>query len=208
LIILKALVWALCIAPLGLLGYRALTGGLGANPIEFITHRTGFWALTFLMVTLAVTPVRRFAHWNDAIKFRRLIGLFSFFYALLHFLAYLVLDQFFDFSAISEDIVKRPYITVGFIAFLCLLLLAFTSTKASVRRLGRRWQLLHRAVYVAAALGVLHFYWKRSAKHNTFDPLVFAGILSVLMLSRIPMWLEKSRRHKDADLKASRARPS
>lgn len=190
--------WAFCLTPLGLLGYRAASGGLGANPIEFITHKTGFWALTFLMLSLVITPLRRWTHWNEAIKFRRLVGLFAFLYALLHFATYLVLDQFFDFGAISEDIVKRPYITVGFIAFMCLLLLAFTSTKASIRRLGRRWQALHRAVYLAAALGVLHFYWKRSAKHNTFDPLVFAGILAILMISRIPIWLEKSRQRKSA----------
>ncbi|MEO5510512.1 MAG: protein-methionine-sulfoxide reductase heme-binding subunit MsrQ, partial [Longimicrobiales bacterium] len=131
--LLKVPVWALCLTPAALLVHRALTDRLGANPVEFITHKTGFWALTFLMISLAITPLRRITHWNDAIKFRRLLGLFSFFYALLHFSTYLVLDQFFDFGAIVEDIVKRPYITVGFTAFICLLLLTLTSTKGSIR---------------------------------------------------------------------------
>jgi sulfoxide reductase heme-binding subunit YedZ len=194
--LLKALVWVLCLSPLALLIYRAMTGGLGANPIEFITYKTGFWALTFLMTSLAVTPLRRLTHWNGAIRFRRLIGLFAFFYALLHFSTYLVLDQFFDFHAIAADILKRPYITVGFTAFICLLLLALTSTKGSIRRLGKRWVSLHRVVYVAGALAVLHFYWKRSSKHDIFDPMLFAAIFTVLMLVRIPIWLERSGRRR------------
>jgi sulfoxide reductase heme-binding subunit YedZ len=186
-------VWAICLTPLALLAKRALTGGLGANPIEFITHKTGFWALTFLVASLAVTPLRRITHWNEAIKFRRLIGLFAFFYALLHFTTYIVLDQFFDFHAITEDIVKRPYITVGFVAFVCLLALALTSTKGSIRRLGKRWTTLHRVVYAAGALAVLHFYWKRSAKHNTSEPLVFAAILAVLLIARLPLFARRKR---------------
>jgi sulfoxide reductase heme-binding subunit YedZ len=150
------------------------------------------------MISLAITPLRRITHWSEAIKFRRLLGLFSFFYALLHFSTYLVLDQFFDIGAITEDIVKRPYITVGFTAFVCLLLLALTSTKGSIRRLGKRWTTLHRIVYAAGGLAVLHFYWKRSAKHNLFDPLVFTGILAILFALRVPMWLEKSRQRKAA----------
>jgi sulfoxide reductase heme-binding subunit YedZ len=190
---LKTVVWAICLTPLALLAKRALTGGLGANPIEFITHKTGFWALTFLVASLAVTPLRRITHWNEAIKFRRLIGLFAFFYALLHFTTYIVLDQFFDFHAITEDIVKRPYITVGFVAFVCLLALALTSTKGSIRRLGKRWTTLHRVVYAAGALAVLHFYWKRSAKHNTSEPLVFAAILAVLLIARLPLLARRKR---------------
>jgi sulfoxide reductase heme-binding subunit YedZ len=190
---LKTVVWAICLTPLALLAKRALTGGLGANPIEFITHKTGFWALTFLVASLAVTPLRRITHWNEAIKFRRLIGLFAFFYALLHFTTYIVLDQFFDFHAITEDIVKRPYITVGFVAFVCLLALALTSTKGSIRRLGKRWTTLHRVVYAAGALAVLHFYWKRSAKHNTSEPLVFAAILAVLLIARLPLFARRKR---------------
>jgi methionine sulfoxide reductase heme-binding subunit len=203
---MKLVVWVLCLAPLCLLVYQGIMDQLGANPIEAITHRTGFWSLTFLMMSLAITPVRRITHWNDAIRFRRLIGLFAFFYALLHFSTYLVLDQFFDFSAILEDIVERPYITVGFTAFLCLLALALTSTKGSIRRLGRKWVTLHRLVYFAAGLAVLHFYWKRSAKHNTFDPLLFAAILAVLLAFRIPIWTEKYRqRRQRSDRSAARA---
>jgi sulfoxide reductase heme-binding subunit YedZ len=186
-------VWAICLTPLALLAKRALTGGLGANPIEFITHKTGFWALTFLVASLAVTPLRRITHWNEAIKFRRLIGLFAFFYALLHFSTYIVLDQFFDFHAITEDIVKRPYITVGFLAFVFLLTLALTSTKGSIRRLGKRWTTLHSLVYAAGVLAVLHFYWKRSAKHDTSEPLVFAGILALLLIARLPFLAARKR---------------
>ncbi len=194
--VIKTVVWGLCLTPLALLGYGAMNGRLGANPIELITHRTGFWALTFLMISLALTPLRRIAHWNDAARFRRLLGLFAFFYALLHFATYMVLDQFFDFSAILEDITKRPYITVGFAAFLFLLALALTSTKGAIRRLGKRWTVLHRLVYFAAGLGVLHFFWKRSAKHNTFDPLVFAAILVVLLALRVPQWMEQYRKRQ------------
>ncbi len=192
--ILKVAVWALSLTPLCLLAWRGYTGGLGANPIEFITHRTGFWALTFLTLSLAITPLRRITKLNDLIKFRRLLGLFAFFYALLHFSTYLVLDQFFDFGAIIEDIVKRPYITVGFASFVILLLLALTSTKGSIRRLGKKWVTLHSLVYIAAPLAVLHFFWKRSAKHNTFDPLVFAAIVAVLLALRVPAWLAKRRK--------------
>jgi sulfoxide reductase heme-binding subunit YedZ len=194
-ILLKAGVWAACLTPLGLLAYRGAAGGLGANPIEFITHRTGFWCLTLLVVTLAITPVRRISGWNGLVRYRRLVGLFSFFYGLLHFLTYLVLDQFFDLSAIAADILKRPYITVGFTAFLILLLLAATSPRAAVRRLGRRWQTIHRLIYAAAGLAVLHFYWKRSAKNDVFDPLIFAAIVAILLAARIPAWLTKRQSH-------------
>ncbi|HEX6693394.1 MAG TPA: protein-methionine-sulfoxide reductase heme-binding subunit MsrQ [Longimicrobiales bacterium] len=194
-ILLKAGVWAACLTPFGLLAYRAATGGLGANPIEFITHRTGFWCLTLLVVTLSITPVRRITGWNGLVRYRRLVGLFSFFYGLLHFLTYLVLDQFFDWSAIAADILKRPYITVGFTAFLILLLLALTSPRAAVRRLGRRWQTIHRLIYAAAGLAVLHFYWKRSAKNDIFDPLIFAALVAILLAARIPTWLKKRRSH-------------
>ena len=192
-IILKTFVWAACLTPLGLLVFGAITGDLTANPIEYVTHKTGYWALLLLTLTLAVTPLRRLTHYNELIKYRRLVGLFAFFYALLHFLTYIVADQFFDWNAIAADIVKRPYITVGFTAFVLLLLLASTSTKGWVRRLGRRWQALHRVIYPAAAFAVLHFYWKRSAKSDTADPLLFAVIIAILLAVRIPIWLEKRR---------------
>lgn len=182
---LKTLLWALCLTPAALLVWRFFTGGLGANPIEYITLHTGFWTLFLLMATLAVTPVRRITGWNRIIQLRRLLGLFAFFYATLHFLTYVTLDLFFDFGAVAADIVKRPYITVGFTAFLLLIPLVLTSTKGSIRRLGRNWLRLHRLIYVSAALGVLHFYWKKSAKSDVAEPLIFAGVLAVLLLFRI-----------------------
>jgi sulfoxide reductase heme-binding subunit YedZ len=191
----KAAVWILCLIPAGILAWRAYTGGLGANPIEFITLHTGFWTLVFLLVTLAVTPVRRVTGWNRIIQFRRLLGLFAFFYATLHFLTYVTLDLFFDFGAIAADIVKRPYITVGFTAFLLLIPLAVTSTKGSIRRLGRNWLRLHRLVYVSATLAVLHFYWKKSAKSDIAEPLIFAAILASLLLFRVIYVLRKRARN-------------
>src|SRR5688500_19615430 len=141
---LKPLVFILCSIPAGQLAYQAWIGDLGVNPIEFITRFTGSWALIILIASLAVTPLRRITGWNALIKFRRLLGLCAFFYALLHFSTYLVLDLFFDFRAIGKDILKRPYITAGFIAFVVMIPLAITSNAAMIRRLGKRWQQLHR----------------------------------------------------------------
>ena len=182
---LKVLLWLLCLTPLGLLVWRGFQGKLTANPLEFIQHKTGFWALTLIMVTLSITPVRRITGWSRIIQLRRPLGLFAFFYAMLHFLTYLVFDQFFDFNAIIDDIAKRPYITVGFPAFVLLIPLALTSTKGWIRRLGKRWQLVHRLIYVSSTLAVLHFFWKRSAKEDVFEPLVFAGILACLLVFRV-----------------------
>jgi methionine sulfoxide reductase heme-binding subunit len=147
-----------------------------------------------IMVTLAITPLRRITGWNRIIQFRRLVGLFAFFYATLHFMTYVALDLFFDFSAVAADIVKRPYITVGFTAFLLLIPLAATSTKGSIRRLGRNWLRLHRLLYLSATLAVLHFYWKKSAKSDIAEPLLFAGILAGLLLFRIANHLIRRRR--------------
>jgi len=180
---IKPVVWAGSLTPLGILVYRGFHNDLTANPIEMITNWTGFTALTLLMITLAVTPFRRLTGWNEVIRLRRLIGLFAFFYVCLHFLIYIVLDQTFSWTSIAEDIVKRPYITVGFTAFLLLLPLAMTSTRGWIRRLGKRWQKLHRLVYVAGTLGVLHFFWK--VKLDTRQPLVFAAILATLLLIRL-----------------------
>lgn len=180
----KALVWVAALAPAAWLGWRAYAGGLGANPIEEITHQTGWWALTLLLVTLSVTPIRRLTGWHRVIRFRRLLGLFAFFYATLHFLTYLVLDQFFAFGYILEDIMERPFITVGFAAWLILLSLAATSTTGWIRRLGKKWRRLHRLVYVAAGLGSLHFLWK--VKADTREPLIFITVLAVLLLLRLP----------------------
>lgn len=181
--VIKPVVWAGCLVPAGILAVQALRDDLTANPIEHITLWTGYTALVLLMVTLAVTPIRRITGWNRVVQLRRLIGLFAFFYVVLHFLTYIVLDQFFAFDFIIEDIVERPYITVGFLAFVLLIPLASTSTRGWIRRLGRRWQYLHRAIYVSAALGVVHFYWK--VKADTREPLIFAAILGGLLLLRL-----------------------
>lgn len=189
----KPLVWLLCLTPLALLVARGFTDRLGANPIEFITHRTGWWALVLLCVTLAITPVRRLTGWNWLVRLRRLLGLFAFFYAALHFTIWVTLDRFFDWRTMGEDIVKRPYITAGMIALLLLVPLAITSTRGWVRRLGRRWQLLHRLVYFATAAAVLHFFWKRSSKLDICEPLLFAAIVAALLLARVPAWLARRR---------------
>jgi sulfoxide reductase heme-binding subunit YedZ len=181
---IKAAVFLVCLMPLGLLVWRGFNGGLTANPIEFITHTTGWWTLAFLLITLSVTPARRFLDMPWLLRLRRMLGLFAFFYASLHFLTWLVVDQFFDLDAIVKDIIKRPYITVGFSAFVLLLPLAATSTNAMVRRLGAaRWRALHRAVYVIAILGVVHFWWL--VKKDIREPLAFAGVLAVLLGARL-----------------------
>lgn len=179
----RVLVFAAALVPLALLVRDALTGGLGANPVEEITHRTGWWALALLMATLAVTPVRRLTGWNRLAGYRRMVGLFAFFYATLHVLTYFGLDQLFAMEYLVEDVIERPYITVGFTAWLLLVPLALTSTRGWIRRLGRRWQKLHRLVYVAAALGVLHFLWL--VKADTREPLIFGAILVLLLGARV-----------------------
>jgi methionine sulfoxide reductase heme-binding subunit len=194
--IVSAAVWVVCLLPEAALAYRGLTGQLTANPIEYLTLQTGFWALTLLMATLAVTPLRRLTGWNRIIGVRRTLGLFAFFYATVHLLIYITLDRFFEFGDIGADILKRPYITVGFLAFLLLLPLAITSTRGWIRRLGRRWLLLHRLIYLAAALAVLHFYWKKSAKADVSEPLLYAGILAVLLLVRLAFRLTRGRSRK------------
>lgn len=186
--------WVLCLAPLALLAWRFFTDRLGANPVEFLTHRTGFWALVLLLCTLAVTPLRRLTRQAWLIRLRRPLGLFAFFYALLHVAIWIGLDRFFDWTTMLEDILERPYITAGAVAVLLLVPLAVTSTRGWIRRLGARWQLLHRLVYPAAAAAVLHFFWKRAPKLDIFEPLLFAAILALLLLARVPIWLERRRR--------------
>jgi methionine sulfoxide reductase heme-binding subunit len=182
----------LCLLPLANLIFDGFTGGLEAEPVKDITHRTGWWTLTLLMATLSITPLRRLTGWNQLVKVRRTLGLFAFFYATIHLLIYFGLDQAFSFAYIGEDIAKRPYITVGFTAWLLLVPLAVTSTKASIRRLGKRWQKLHRLIYVCAALGVLHFYWL--VKADTREPLLFAAVLALLLASRLPLVQRKTAR--------------
>jgi sulfoxide reductase heme-binding subunit YedZ len=174
--------WIAGLVPLILLAAGAFTGGLGADPIEYVTLRTGFATLLMLMATLAVSPVRALTGWNWLAPARRTLGLCAFLYVCLHLATYLV-DQGFAWGYIVEDVAERPYVTAGFTAFLLLVPLALTSTKASIRRLGKRWQKLHRLVYLAAGLGVLHFIWL--VKSDLRDPLIFAAVFALLMAFRI-----------------------
>lgn len=177
--------------PLARLCAAALTDGLGANPIETITHTTGDWTLRLLLLTLAVTPLRRLSGWNALIRYRRTLGLLAFSYACLHFLTYVGLDLFFDWNAIVEDVTKRPYVTAGFSAFLCMIPLAVTSTRGWIRRLGRRWGWLHRLAYVAAVAAVVHYYWL--VKLDVRPPLRYAAILATLFAIRLWYWFAARR---------------
>lgn len=190
----KPILFLLCLLPLARLLTLGVTDSLGANPIEFITRSTGTWTLVGLMVTLSITPLRRLTGRNELARYRRLLGLFAFFYACLHFTTYVWLDQFFDPAAIARDLLKRPFITVGFAAFVLLIPLAVTSTNAMMRRLGRRWQSLHRLVYLIAVCGVLHYVWL--VKKDLTQPLIYAGVLASLLVLRIPgvvAWLKAVR---------------
>ena len=182
--VVKPLLWLVGLGPITYLVYQAFFGDLTADPVKYITHFTGRTALITLFVTLAVSPLRRATGWNWLIRVRRLVGLFSFFYAVIHLAIYLVFDRGFVFTELGEDIVKRPFITVGFSAWLMLLTLAVTSPQAMIRRLGgTRWRALHRLVYVAAVAGVVHFTWAQ--KKDIREPLIFAGVLCLLLLPRL-----------------------
>lgn len=172
-----------CLLPFTMLAYDAVMGSLGVDPVATLTHATGNWTLRFLLVTLTVTPLRKITGQSWLIKLRRMFGLFAFFYALLHFTTYIWFDQYFDWTAILKDIPKRPFITVGFSAFVLLIPLAFTSTNKMMKRLKRNWTKLHKLIYVIAVLGVLHFLWL--VKADTREPLVYACILLVLLLYRV-----------------------
>ncbi|WP_093034705.1 sulfite oxidase heme-binding subunit YedZ [Thiocapsa roseopersicina] len=191
----KPLVFLLCLVPLGVLIGRGASGALGPNPVEAITHFTGDWTLRLLLVTLAVTPLRRLTGQAWLVRFRRMLGLFAFFYAVLHFTTYLWLDRFFDLGTIAEDVLKRPYITIGFAAFVLMVPLAITSTQGWIRRLGRRWKTLHRAVYAIGVLGVLHYLWL--VKADLLEPAIYAIILAVLLGLRVP-WADLSARLRSA----------
>jgi sulfoxide reductase heme-binding subunit YedZ len=184
---LKFLVWVGALAPLAWMVAGFFRGWLGVNPIEKVTHVTGMTTLVLLLATLAVTPVRRATGWNPLIRIRRPLGLFAFFYAFLHFSVWVVLDLAFELSWVPEEIRKRPYITVGFTAFLLLIPLAVTSTRGWIRRLGRRWGRLHALVYVSAGLGVIHYTWL--VKADVRLPLLFAGVYVALLAARVPGWL-------------------
>ncbi len=192
----KAVVFLLCLAPLARLLWLALHHRLTANPIEFVTHSTGDWILRFLLLTLAITPLRRLLSLPQLIRYRRMLGLFAFFYAFLHFSIWIGLDQFFAWDDMWRDIQKRRYITVGFAGFLLLLPLAVTSTAGWICRLGgRRWQQLHRGIYFSATAGVIHYYWL--VKSDVRKPVAYGAALAVLLLLRIDPWLSSRKERRE-----------
>jgi sulfoxide reductase heme-binding subunit YedZ len=200
----KVAVFLLALVPLGVLVWRAFHNRLGANPVEFIQLATGDWTLRFLVFTLCITPFRKLFKLPDLIRFRRLLGLFAFFYVCLHFLTYLGPDQSFDLAAMWKDVYKRPFITVGFLGFVSLVPLAITSTTGWIRRLGgKRWQMLHRLIYLAAVAGVIHYYWK--VKSDVRLPLFYAALVAILLLWRLGDWFFKRRSAMTSKLSPQRA---
>jgi sulfoxide reductase heme-binding subunit YedZ len=202
---IKLVVFLLCLTPIFLVLWRAFYGeGLTANPIEFITHFTGDWTIRFIVITLAVSPLRKLAGLPDLIRFRRMLGLFAFFYGTLHFLTYLWLDKFFSTQEIAKDVVKRPFITAGFTAFVLMIPLALTSTKGWIRRLGgKRWQNLHRLIYLTAIAGVVHYYWL--VKSDIRLPVLYGALVAVLLGWRV---VEKLRRGSSHQRSAVSYQPS
>ena len=198
--VLKPVVFVACLAPAAWLLYRAFWGDLGVNPLETLTNETGIWTLRLLVATIAITPIRWLTKWNPIIMFRRMIGLFAFFYGTIHFFIYFLFDRSLQFDGLWEDIALRPYITVGFIAFVLMIPLALTSTAGWIRRLGgHKWNLLHRLVYVSAVGGVLHYWWK--VKLDVTNPMIYAAIAGVLLAWRIVKAFNK----RDARRTAARA---
>lgn len=181
----KRILFALALLPLLRLVWLGMHDGLTANPIEFITRATGDWTLYFLCFTLAITPLRRLTGQNSLLRLRRMLGLFTFFYASLHFLTFLWFDHFFDLTEMVRDVLKRPFIAMGFSAFVLLIPLAVTSNDRMVRKLGRRWMVLHRLIYVIAILAILHFWWMRAGKHNFAEPLIMGVVVAVLLALRL-----------------------
>jgi sulfoxide reductase heme-binding subunit YedZ len=188
----KAFVFLLCTLPAARIAWRFYQGNVTANPVEFLQHSTGDWTLRFLLITLAVTPLRKLLNLPDLIRFRRMLGLFAFFYVCLHFLTYIGPDQAFDLGGMWKDVEKRRFITVGFLGFVLLIPLALTSSKGWIRRLGgKRWQALHRSIYVIALCGVIHYYWLVKSDHRL--PLLYGAILAALLLYRLAASLWKAR---------------
>jgi sulfoxide reductase heme-binding subunit YedZ len=186
----KVVVFPLCLVPLAILVWHALRHELTANPIEFITHATGDWTLRFLILTLAITPLRKIPGMSSLIRYRRMFGLFAFFYAFLHFSIWIGIDKFFDWTEMWKDVQKRRFITVGFTGFVLLIPLAITSTRGWIRRLGgKRWQMLHRAIYLTAVAGVIHYYWL--VKSDIRKPLQYAFLVAVLLAWRLGAWVSR-----------------
>ena len=186
----KAFLFVICFVPLAAIAGPFFHGDIIPNPVEFIQHATGDWILRFLCLTLAITPLRKILKVPELIRFRRMLGLFAFFYACLHFTTYIWFDKLFDLSEIWKDVAKRRYITVGFAAFLLLMPLAITSTQGWIRRLGgRRWQTLHRVIYISAILGVVHYYWL--VKSAIIRPFAYAAVVALLLGWRVAAWLKR-----------------
>jgi methionine sulfoxide reductase heme-binding subunit len=199
--VLKPVVFLACLAPAGWLLSRALRGDLGVNPLETLTNETGIWTLRLLVATIAITPIRWVTKWNPIINFRRMIGLWAFFYGTVHFFIYFLFDRSLMFDGLWEDVVLRPYITVGFTAFVLMIPLAITSTRGWIRRLGgARWNLLHKLVYLSAVLGVLHYWWK--VKLDVTNPMIYAAIVGVLLGWRVVTAITK---RNDARRRTARA---
>jgi len=177
---IKSVVFVLALLPFARIAWL-IVNQVPVEPVEFVTHGTGDWALYLLCATLAITPLRRFTGWNWLIRLRRMLGLYTFFYALMHFLTFLWADHNFDVGAMWKDVLKRPFITVGFIAFVLLLPLAATSTNAMIKRLGRRWAQLHRLIYLIAPLAILHYWWMKAGKHNFEQPIIWGTVVAVLL---------------------------
>ncbi|CAM3291835.1 conserved hypothetical protein, UPF0191 [Cupriavidus taiwanensis LMG 19424] len=189
---LKVLIWVLALLPFVRLLYLGATGQYGANPLEFVTRSTGTWTLVMLCLTLAITPLRRLTGWNWLIRMRRMLGLFAFFYGLQHFLLWIGVDRGFDVAYMIKDVYKRPFITVGFTAFMLMVPLALTSTNGMVRRLGgKRWQALHRLVYAIAVLAILHYWWHKAGKNDFGEVSIYAAVVFVLLGMRLWWRLRK-----------------
>jgi methionine sulfoxide reductase heme-binding subunit len=200
----KVVVFLVCLVPLASLVWRALHADLGANPVEFVQHATGDWTLRFLILTLSITPLRGLLSIPELVRFRRMLGLFAFFYVCLHFLTYIGPDQSFNMGGMWKDIQKRRYITAGFTAFVLLIPLGLTSTAGWIRRLGgRRWQMLHRAIYASAVCGVIHYFWL--VKSDVRKPLFYAAIVTALLAWRIGAWLLRRGRRASATATSPRA---
>lgn len=188
----KPVVFTAALAPVLLLVWQFFHDGLGANPLQFITYATGDWTLRFLVFTLAVTPLRKLLNMPDLIRFRRMLGLYAFFYGCLHLMTYLWFDKFFDWPEIVKDIAKRPYITIGTLGLVLMVPLAMTSTAGWIRRMGgKRWQMLHRLTYVSIVAGVIHYYWL--VKLDVTRPVFYGTLAAILLLYRVAVWIAKSR---------------
>lgn len=178
----KSILFLVCLAPFLLMAWDTINADLGANPVESLTHRSGDWALRILLVTLAVSPLRQLSGWSRIVAYRRMVGLFAFFYAVLHFVVWIWLDQHFNWAEMLEDVVKRPYITVGFAAFILLIPLVLTSSSYAMRTLGRKWKTLHKSVYLIGVLAVLHYLWL--VKADKLEPIIYGIVLILLLLFR------------------------